>query len=542
MFPPPNPPLDPVGDEAEKLRRRILELEQQLAIGKEQVDQRDQRIRALEAQIKDLEYRVAQLLQRTFGKKSEKLPIGKLMTSPPRGGGRAERQHGSRKPLPDHLPRYRTDYELDASDLCCPDCGDPMDEFGELIAEELEHIRMTLVHQMARKKYACKKCQGKVIVADGPVRVLDKCMAGPSFLAHVLVQKFADHLPLYRQERMLKRDGISISRATLCTWVSRCGQMLDPIAKAILRTILASPCVQTDDTGLLIQVVDEGKAKKGYIWTYTTKDCLVYYQLTAGRGGDGPEEILGNYEGFVQADGLASYDALFRKGKAIEVACWAHARRKFVEALDSEGVRAPQVVDRIRDLYQIEREAKDAALGPVETRALRQERAIPILRDLEVVLQDWNPKNDPPKVLPKSPLGGAVTYALNQWQALCRYTEDGRLDIDNNRSERMLRHVAVGRKNWLSVGNELTGQEAANVMTVVMTCRALDIDPQVYLTRTLQDLARWDGSADQVDQWTPMRWKERGLDLAAIEEHRDHIAKVLAAAVANVAGAGQPPR
>jgi transposase len=145
-------------------------------------------------------------------------------------------------------------------------------------------------------------------------------------------------------------------------------------------------------------------------------------------------------------------------------------------------------------------------------------------------------------VLPKSPLGIAVTYALNQWQALCRYAEDGRLDIDNNRSERMLRHVAIGRKNWQSVGSELTGQEAANIMTVVMTCRALEIDPQIYLTRTLQDLARSDGSAAQVEQWTPLRWKERGLDLAVIEEHRDHIGKVLASAVANAARSGPPPQ
>jgi transposase len=318
--------------------------------------------------------------------------------------------------------------------------------------------------------------------------------------------------------------------------------MLEPIAKAILRAILATPCVQTDDTGLLIQVVEDGKAKKGYIWTYTTKDCLVYYQLTTGRGGDGPQEILGNYRGFVQADGLASYDALFRQGNAVEVGCWAHARRKFVEAFDSEGVRAPLMVDKIRDLYLIEREAKHAGLSPMQNLALRQERAKPILRDIEAILRDWNPKNDPPIVLPKSPLGVAVTYALNQWQALCRYAEDGRLDIDNNRSERMLRHVAIGRKNWQSVGCELTGQEAANIMTVVMTCRALDIDPQIYLTRTLQDLARSDGSLAQVEQWTPMRWKERGLDLAVIEEHRDHIGKVLANAVANAARSGPPPQ
>ncbi len=565
--------MDHAGDETERLRSRISELEQQMArqveqhlsdhqrqatdhqrqaaeyeqrltSEKEQGAKHEQRVADLEAQIKALEHRIAQLLQRTFGKKSEKLPIGKLMASPapPPGGDGPARQRGSRKPLPEHLPRYRTDYEIDAADRCCADCGDTMTEFGEITAEELEHIRMTLVHQMARKKYSCKKCQGTVVVADGPVRVLDKCMAGPSFLAHVLVQKFADHLPLYRQERMLKRDGIAISRATLCSWVSRCGQMLDPIAKAILRTILAAPCVQTDDTGLLIQVVDDGKAQKGFVWTYTTPECLVYYQLTTGRGSDGPLAILGNYVGYVQADGLPSYDALFRVGKAVEVACWAHSRRKFIEAIESDGVRAQLMVEKVRDLYQIEREAKVLALDPAAVLALRQDRAKPILRDIEAVLQDWNPKNNPPKVLPKSPLGVAVTYAINQWQALCRYAEDGRLDIDNNRSERMLRHVAIGRKNWLSVGNEMTGQEAANVMTVVMTCRALDIDPQIYLTRTLQDLARSDGTEAQIEEWTPMRWKDRGLDVTVIEEHREHIGKVLAAAVANAARTSLPPK
>ena len=433
------------------------------------------------------------------------------------------------------MPRYRTVYELDEDERHCPDCGDVMAEFGEITSEELEHIRMTLVHQMARKKYCCKKCQDKVLTSDGPVRVLDKCMAGPSFLAHVLVQKFADHLPLYRQERMLKRDGIAITRATLCTWVSRCGQMLDPIAKAILHTIFESPCVQTDDTGLLIQVVEGGEAKKGYVWTYTTKNNLVYYQLTTGRGGNGPKKILGAYSGFVQADALASYDALFKEGNATEVGCWAHARRKFIEALDSDCDRAQQMVDKIRDLYQIEREAKAQALEPELVLTLRQARSKPILADIEKLLAAWDPKCDPPVVLPKSPLGSAVTYATNQWQALCRYADDGRLDIDNNRSERMLRHVAIGRKNWLAVGNELSGQESANVMSVVMTCRALDIDPQIYLTRTLQDIARWDGTQAQIDQWTPMRWKDRGIDVLRADEHREHIGRALADAVANVA-------
>ena len=516
---PSDQPIEPLDDENARLRRRIAELEQQraekdrlLADREQVIAAQQQRVGELEAKVKELEVRMAQLLQRTFGRKSEKLAIGKMMKSPP--GDAPPRQGGSRKPLPDHLPRYRTEYELEPEERRCPDCGEAMPEFGELTSEELEHIRMTLVHQMARKKYSCKKCKGNVLIADGPVRVLDKCMAGPSFLANVLVQKFADHLPLHRQQRMLKRDDIAISRATLCNWVSRCGQMLDPIAKAILREVLSSPCVQTDDTGLLIQAVADGEAKNGYVWTYTTKADLVYYQLTTGRGGEGPKAILGNYTGFVQADGLASYDALFREGKAVEVACWAPARRKFVEALDSDRERAERMIEKIRDLYQIEREAKDRALDPAAVLALRQERAKPILSDIAGQLRQWDPANDPPKVLPKSPLGSAVVYARNQWQALCRYTDDGRLDIDNNRSERMLRHVAVGRKNWMSVGNEMTGQEAANVMTVVMTC--------------------------QIDQWTPMRWKDRGLDVTMIEEHREHIGKVLAAAVANTAR-GSPP-
>ena len=283
--------------------------------------------------------------------------------------------------------------------------------------------------------------------------------------------------------------------------------------------------------------MDGGEAKKGYVWAYTTKDGLVYYQLTTGRGGDGPKEILGSYTGFVQADGLASYDALFKQGKAIEVACWAHARRKFIEALDSDHDRAQQMIDKIRDLYAVEREAKEQALEHDAVLAIRQARSKPILAEIEKLLAAWDPTRDPPTVLPKSPLGSAVTYATNQWQALARYAEDGRLDIDNNRSERMLRHVAIGRKNWMSVGNEITGQEAANVMSVVMTCRALDIDPQVYLTRTLQDLARWDGSNAQIEAWTPMRWKERGIDIVSANEHREHIGKALAAAVANVARA-----
>lgn len=487
-----------------------------------------------DARIRELEELLALALRRNFGKKSEKRATGKL--TPPRQPGKGPRRHGGgRKPLPSHLLRYRTEYGLDEADRHCPDCGDVMSEFGETVTEELEQIRLFLVHQIARKKYSCKHCQTKVLVADGPVRVLDKCMAGPSFLAMMLVQKFGDHLPLYRQERMLKRDGISITRATLCSWTSRCGQMLHPIAKEILRSILASPCVQTDDTGMLIQVVEGGEAKKGYVWTYTNRDDLVYFHLTTSHGHEAPLAILREYEGYVQADAHASYNALFRIGKAKEAGCMAHARRKFVEAIESDEIRSNQVVALIGRLYDIEREAKQLGLEPDRVRLLREEHSTPTLAEIKRLIDPWNPELDPPAVLPKSPLGGAVTYALNQWDALCRYTEDGRLDIDNNRSERMLRHVAIGRKNYLSVGNEVTGQEAANIISVVMTCRAVGIDPQTYLTQTLQDLARWDGSDERLAEMTPMAWKRRG-DVATIAEaQRQRIVEILSAIAAEQA-------
>ena len=402
--------------------------------------------------------------------------------------------HG-RKPLPKDLPRRRVEYELSDDERKCPRCGGECECIGEETSEQLEYVPATLhVIEHARMKYACKKtdCDGTVLLAEKPAQPIEKGLPGPGLLAHVVVSKYADHLPLNRQENMLARHGVVISRKTMCGWARSAAEILQPLYDLMRERVLESKVVHTDDTTVPVLDRSRTKTKTGRVWVYVgdAKNPYSVFDYTPTRERDGPANFLSGFEGYLQADAYAGYDQLYRPSldgvpsKVIEVACWAHARRKFVESESSASLRSLTAVAWIKRLYKIEDEAREAELDADELCALRQEKSKPLLDGFG----EWL-RAEQAEVLPKSPIGQAISYTLGNWDALVRYVEDGDLAIDNNVAERALRGLAVGRKNWMFAGSDRGGRTAAVLISLTQTAKAHNIDPFAYLRDLLARIA-----------------------------------------------------
>jgi hypothetical protein len=316
----------------------------------------------------------------------------------------------------------------------------------------------------------------------------------------VLTSKYCDHLPLHRQEAIFQRHRISIHRSTLCDWVGECATLLEPLVREMHRQILLSEKIHTDDTPVTARHGSGPGVHKGYLWTYIDAARNVVFDYTPGHSREGPLRFLGDYGGYVQADAYNGYDALFAKGRATEVGCWAHGRRKFFDSRESDPARAVEMLALIGDLYQIEAQAKEEHLDRDQIKTRRQAKSKPILAVIGQRLEQWSPQ-----VLPKSPLGQAIGYARGQWQALNRYTEDGLLSIDNNLSERVLRMVAVGRKNWLFVGHDNGGRRAAILYSLVASCKLCGIDPFAYLRDVLERINTH--PASRIAELIPRNWQ-----------------------------------
>ena len=362
-----------------------------------------------------------------------------------------------------------------------------------------------------------KACASGVKIAPGPDRVIDKGILGVGFLAHVLVERFGYHMPYNRLESKYAAEGFELSRSVLCESAGFCGELLEPIAEQIRKDALASGIVQTDDTPVTIQEDSRHNSRKGRVWVYRGLGGEVFFDMTESRGRDGPREVLGGFEGYMQADAYPAYDAFFKDGTIKEVGCWAHARRYFIKAEKQEPSFAAEAIARIGELYALERQAKDAELGPERIRALRQAESIPRLERL----RDWMTATRP-KTLDKGRLAEAIDYALSNWQALVRYCEDGRLNIDNNGAERALRTVAVGRKNWIFFGNERGGKTAAVMYSLIATCKEHGVDPRTYLRDVLLRIAK----SSDVRELTPYGWKQKWAKV--VEAHRASILERLA--------------
>ncbi len=480
---------------------RVAELERSVA-------QRDQDIALLKL-------KVDQLLHRIFGRSSEKAAPGQLgllgeLPEPPQQQTEEEeeeaedepppdaprRKRGGRRRLSKDLPRERIEHDVPESERGCP-CGGTMERFGEDVTEELDFVPARfLVRERVRFKYACRKCQEGVKQADLPPRPIEKGRPGPGLLAHVLVSKYVDHLPLYRQGRIFERFGVGLHRSTLCDWVGACAGMLHPIVALLKREVLGSPVMQADETPLLVlERRSNGGPRRhlGYLWLYRGKEGETVYEYRPTRGAEGPQEFLKGFSGKLQTDGYAAYDGL--SPGIVEVGCWAHARRKLVAAQASEPGKAKEAVDLVRKLYRVERIAR--GWPPAERAALRREKAAPVLEALLGKLETWQPET-----LPKSPLGEAIGYALRQWPTLERYLDDGEIEIDNNAIERAVRPVAVGRKNYLFCGSEEGARRAATLYSLIESCKAVGVEPFAYFADVLARTAT--ASAREL---LPRAWK-----------------------------------
>jgi len=425
---------------------------------------------------------------------------------PPRRG-----PHGRNK-LPEHLPVERIEIHPPETLRQCGCCGKSMHAIGEETSEQLDYRPASLVRvQTARIKYACACEKGGVVVpsrSDGPhAPVVEKGLAAPGLLAHVVVSKYADHLPLHRLEERFAREGVHLPRSTLCDWVAQVADLLCPITDAMGKAMLSAHRIHTDDTGIPVQA--QGRTQKGHVWTYVADDEYVVFRYTPRRKSDGPREFLRGYKGYVQADAANLYDRLYSdgpsdEGRAIEVGCWAHARRRFFEAQLTDRERALIGLGFIKKLYEADRMASRAP--PIRRTEERRRLAAPVLDTFKAWLDA-----ESLVVLPKAPIAEGLSYARNQWGALTRFLDDARLKLDNNSAERQLRRVAVGRKNWLFAGSDEGAERACVLYSLIASCKLHGVNPFDYLRDVLVRVG--DHPARDVLALSPKYWKQPAKDL-----------------------------
>lgn len=480
----------------------------------------------LRARVAELEQQVAHLTKQLFARKSERLADEKhpllpfpgdepAPPAPPHADEAADeefeeitykrKKRGATR-ISQDLPREVCTITLPEADRKCPCCNEVMCKIGEEVSERLDYTPAVLkVIETRREKYACKQHEESgVLTPPVPAHPIAKGMATAGLIAHVLVAKYKDHLPLYRQSCIFARHGAELAESTLCDWVKDAAELLEPIVSAMKASVLASHVVQSDDTGITVLDKDTPNGSRHcFLWAYVGDRDEVVFDFTPGRGRDGPRTFLGDFRGCLQVDAYAGYDAVLKQNRIIDVGCWAHARRRFFKALDGDKVNAAAAIAMIRRLYEVEHEAKQHGLDADGRRELRQRVSKTVLDELKPWLEALRPH-----VLPKSPMGDAVGYTLRQWAPLTRYLDDGRLAIDNNRVERQMRTVAVGRKNWMFAGSADGARRAAITYSLVCTCGLLGIEPWSYLKDALQRIA--EGS--DPSQLTPRVWQAaRGL-------------------------------
>ena len=410
------------------------------------------------------------------------------------------RRHRKKREIDwDKLPQIHHKHDLLEEEKICSCCGRKMDCIGEDVTRELELQPAKLeAHIHVRPKYACRCCKEGVCAAPLPQRPIPGGIAGPGLVSEVIVSKFSDHLPLYRLEDIFARYGVYIARSTLCDWVKYAAELFQPLYELQCQRVLQSTVMWTDDTPITVIGGSQGSFQ-GRFWTYIGHEQpYSVYDFTTSRSRDGPASFLQGFTGYLHADAFAGYDAIFLGSHAAirEVACWAHARRKFFDAVKSHPRESHQVLEWIRQLYDIEDRARP--WSPEARRQLRAAESIPVLDKIGVSLTGLART-----ALPKSSVAKAVNYARNQWEALRRYTEDGRLTIDNNVSERTLRHQAIGRKNWLFLGSEAAGPRAAVLCTILAGAKRHRIEPWSYVRELLLRLHADD---PRLEEMLPDRW------------------------------------
>jgi transposase len=413
----------------------------------------------------------------------------------------AGRPRGRHPPAP-QLKRQRVEHDLSEAEKHCAECEQDLRLIGEETSERYEYIpaKFVVIEDVC-KKYACE-CTVKT--ATRPPQPIAKSAAGASLLAQVIVGKLADHLPVHRQGKMMRRLGVDIPDQTMGGWLRQSAELLMPLYERLKEFVLSSKVTGTDDTP--VRVLDrslKGTTRKARFWPYTgdREHPGVVFDYTPTRERAGPEEFLEGYRGYLQADAYIAYDSFFTDPERglTEVACWAHTRRHFHEALDNDAGRMGVVLAYIAKLYGVEKTARESGVAGDDLRLLRQQGSAPVLEQLHEYLDKISGE-----VLPKSDAGRAVAYALKNWEALTRYTEDGDLSIDNNHTERSLRGIAVGRHNWLFVGSDRGGKTMAILRSFVTTCELLKIDPFAWFEDVLGRIG--EHSIQKLDELLPHQW------------------------------------
>ena len=399
--------------------------------------------------------------------------------------GRRERRKPARRPLPDHLPRDTVEHGADT--CACPACGGVLRHLGEDVTEVLDYVPGQFrVVRHVRPRWSCRACEA-VTQAPPPALPIARGRATAGLLAHVLVAKYADHLPLYRQSEIYARAGVTLERSTLAGWVGQSAALLRPLLDALARHVMGGAVLHADDTPVPVLAPGTGKTRTGRLWAYLrderphggTAPPAVLYRYSPDRKALHPRAHLAPFRGTLQADGYGGFDGLYEGGRILEAACWAHVRRPFYELhLTGQAPLATEALRRIGLLYAVEAEIRGK---PPDMRArVRQAKAGPVLDDLHA----WFAATLR-RISSKSDLAGAIRYALARWEALSRYLADGRLEPDNNPVERAIRPLAIGRKNWMFAGSDQGGHRAAAIASLVATARLNGVDPEAYLREVL---------------------------------------------------------
>jgi len=526
-------PIDQLPDDVQTLKRLLIERNEQFEaqrvafesqrkeIETKRLEIEAKRIEVIEARllIEKLKLQIARYKRIQFGHKSERhdehvaqleLLVEELEANLPATDEPAKdafkpedepaKDKPARRPLPDHLPRTTQEH---APACGCPACGATLKRMGEDVSEYLEFVPEHFkVIRTVRPKMSCPKCS-TVVQAPMPSRPIPKSIAGPGLLAHVIVSKFVDHLPFYRQSEIYARQGIDLDRSTMAGWGGGVTDLVMPLVDCVGRYVVAGGKIHGDDTTVPVLDPGRGKTKKGRLWVYVRDDRpagsvdppAAWYRYTPTREGAHPMAHLAKFKGVLQADAFAGFNGLYESGAIQEAACWAHARRKFYDLYDhSKSPIAAEALDRIRELYAVEDQVRGKP--PDQRKAFRKEHAAPLLKGLRQWLGATLLA-----VSAKSETARAINYSLKLWDALTRYLEDGRIEIDNNAAERALRGPVLSRKNFLFAGADSGGERAAAMYTLLETAKLNGLNPEAYLCHVLERIA--DHPINRIDELLP---------------------------------------